>query len=286
MLRIRSWFGARGAIIAIVAVLAGCESKISVDLSVYGPADPQINAVFVELDGVQFRKDSGEVETLQFDSPQSYNLMVYPSSNALRLFTDEQLSDGRYTGVRLLYGNDKDKTNEVQTFSGDEVPLAVSGTAPFSEVDFKVDKDNSSDDGIHLTLDLRQSLAFADNLEAAVLEPIVRAIRIEDAGGVAGNVAVACPANSSLAIYLFPGEVTPDDRDNAEPQPYLTTGVGTGGSSTLSGYSFPYLPEGTYTLASTCRGDEETPLGNEDLNFNNAARVEVKADSSVTRNVP
>jgi hypothetical protein len=277
----------RIAIVAFAVALAGCEGTVSVDLGTTAPADPAIAQVLVELDGVQFQKDGGGVESLEFDSPQQVDLMTYLDGNDFRVLTDEQLADGRYTGVRLLFGDDEDDENSVILSDGRDFPLAISGGDAFGDVDFTVDKDNSSNDSVQLTFDLRQSLLFDDgDDDGTVLTPVIRAIRVEDAGGIAGNVTVSCPANSALAIYVFAGDVTPDDRDNADVEPYLTTGVGLNGSSSSSGYAFPFLPEGTYTLASTCRGNDETPTVSEDLNFQNVVTVDVDADATVTRNIP
>jgi hypothetical protein len=282
-----SLLGVRGAIIAIAAILAGCEGTVSVDFGTNPPADPAIEQVLVELNGVEFQKSGGGVETLQFDSPQLVDLMDYLDGNDFRLFTDEQLSDGQYSGVRLLFGEDEDDANSVILTDNRDFALTLSGTDGFSDVNFTVDKDDSSNDSVQLTLDLRQSLQFDDDDDdGTVLTPVIRAIRVEDAGGVAGNVTVSCPPDSALAIYLFEGEVTPDDRDAAGVEPYLTTGVALDGSTSSSGYAFPFLPEGTYTLASTCRADDETPGVDEDLNFENVATVDVEAESSVTRNIP
>lgn len=282
--------GARAAVLAVAAVLVGCEGTVSVDLGTSAPADPQIETVSVELDGIEFQKSGGGTETFEFDAPQIVDLMDYLDSNDFRLLTDEQLGDGNYSGVRLLFGpdDDDDDENQVVLRDGREFPLDVSTTNAFSAVDFTVDKNDSSKDSVQLTLDLRQSLQFdEDDDDGTVLTPIIRAIRTEDAGGVAGNVAVACPANSVLAIYLFAGEdVTPDDIGGGGVDPYLTTGVGLNGSSTSSGYAFPFLPEGGYTLASTCRADEDTPTADEDLNFENAVNIDVEAEKSVTRNIP
>lgn len=283
-----SRLGTRAAVLAMAAVLVGCEGTVSVDLGTLAPADPDIREVSVELDGVEFQKSGGGTETLQFDSPQRVDLLDYLDSNDFRLLTDEELADGNYSGVRLLFGPDDDDDNKVVLADGREFDFPPPATNAFSAVDFTVDKNDSSKDDVQLTLDLRQSLQFdEDDNDGTVLTPVIRAIRAEDAGGVAGNVAVACPANSVLAIYLFTGkDVTPDDIGGGGAEPYLTTGVGLNGSSTLSGYAFPFLPEGGYTLASTCRADEDTPAADEDLSFANAINIDVEAEKSVTQNIP
>jgi Domain of unknown function (DUF4382) len=285
-----SRLGTCAAVLAIAAVLVGCEGTVSVDLSTTEPADPQIESVSVELEGIEFQKSGGGTEVFEFDSPQVVDLMDYLGSQDFRLLTDEELDDGNYSGVRLLFGPDEndDEENQVVLTDGSEFPLTVSTTNAFSDVDFTVDKDDSSKDNVQLTLDLRQSLQFdEDDNNGTTLTPAIRAIRTEDAGGVAGNVSASCPANSVLAIYLFAGkDVTPDDIDGIGVEPYLTTGIGVRGSSTSTGYQFPFLPEGGYTLASTCRADEDTRGTSEELNFENAVSIDVEAEKSTTRNIP
>jgi hypothetical protein len=282
-----SFLGARWTIILCAIALAGCEGTVTVDFGTQAPADPTITSIVVEVDGIQFEKSDGGVQTLEFDSSLPIDLMTYLDGNAVRLFTEETLSDGQYSGVRLVFGNDEDENNRVVLSDGRDFPLALDKTDAFSDVSFTVDKDDSSSDAIQLTLDLRQSLQFdEDNENGTVLTPVIRAIRVEDAGGVAGNVTVSCPTDGSLAVYLFPNEVTPDDRDNADVEPYLTTSIGLDGSTAVSGYEFPYLPEGKYTLATTCNGDEETPSASEDLDFRNAVTIDVEAEESLTRNIP
>jgi hypothetical protein len=282
-----SFFGARWAVGVLAIALVGCEGTVTVDFGTQAPAEPAIASVIVEVDGVQFEKSDGGVQTLEFDTSQSIDLMSYLDGNGFRLFTEEQLSDGEYTGVRLIFGSDEDENNRVLLTDGRDFPLALSGTDAFSDVTFSVNKDDSSSDAIQLTLDLRQSLQFdEDDEDGTVLTPVIRAIRTEDAGGVAGNVIVSCPLDGSLAVYLFPNEVTPDDRDNADVEPYLTTGIALSNSNAATGYAFPYLPEGSYTLATTCRGNEETPSLSEDLDFRNVIAVEVEAEESLTRNIP
>ena len=274
----------RTTLLLVATALAGCESKLSVDLGTEAPADPAVQRVDVALEGIEFRKDGGGIERLTFKDPELVNLLGLRDGNFMRLFTDEQLDDGHYTGVRLLLTEADNIDNLVVRSDGREYELAVA-EADFSSVDFTVDKDESSNDSIVLTLDLRQSLPFDD--ADTTLTPVLRAIRSDDAGGVSGSVTVTCPANSSLAVYLFSGEdQTPDDLDGQLAEPYLTTSVGGAGLNTTGSYAFRFLPEGRYTLATTCRGDDERPGSSEDLAFQNAKNVKVEADETMRLDLP
>jgi hypothetical protein len=284
--------GVRGLAIAAAAILVGCEGTVTVDMATNSAANTAIDQVLVDLEGVEFVDDGGNTESLTFDQPLRVDLADYIDSNLLRLFTEEQLPDGRYTSVRLLFENDEDNGGDadaVTDLSGGEFPLTVNGTTT-SEVDFTVDKDDSSRESVVLTLDLRQSLSFDDDSNEFALSPVIRAVRAEDAGQITGTVTAGCPAGTSLAqggaIYLFQGEdVEPDDRDGAEPEPYLTTSLGTNFGSAGASYSFQYVPEGDYTLALTCRGDDEDATTDDDLDFRNITNVQVDAESTVTRDI-
>jgi len=270
----------RAAVLLGAIALAGCESKLSVELATEAPADPAITTIQVALEGVEFQKDNGDVERLTFDEPQSVNLMSLVNGNFDRLFTEEELPDGRYSGVRLLLTEDEDIDNVIVRNDGREFDLALATESDFSDVSFTVDKDESSDDAIVLTLDLRQSLPFDD--DDTTLTPVLRAVRDEAAGGVAGGVRVSCPSNSSLAVYLFSGEnQVPDDLDGADAEPYLTSTVAGIDPSTTNSYAFSFLPAGRYTLATTCRGDDERPGSSEDLDFRNTTNVRVEAEETV-----
>jgi hypothetical protein len=270
------------AILGAIA-LVGCEGNVTLDLETTAAADPSIAQVLVALEGVEIRGDGG-TETLRFDDPVPIDLVQLNGGNLLRLFTEEELSDGRYTGVRLMFAPDDDEDFAVVLANGDDFPLTVVGDA-FSDVVFEVDKDDSTRESIVLTLDLRQSLRFDDAADRYTLTPAIRAVRTEDAGRIAGNVTASCPAGTSLAeggaVYLFAGEdVVPDDRDDQGAEPYLTVPVI--GAIGVPGYSFEFVPAGRYTLALTCEGHEDDPATDDSIRFRDTANVRVQPERTAT----
>jgi Domain of unknown function (DUF4382) len=287
LLRVAS---ARAIAIAAMAILAGCEGTVSVDMATNAAADPAIDQVLVDLEGVEFVDDSGKTESLTFTQPMRADLVDYIDGNLFRLFTDEQLPDGRYTSVRLLFESDENQDDDtVIVASGGEFPLTVDGTAT-SDVDFTIDEDSSSGESVVLTLDLRQSLSFDTDSREYSLAPVIRGVRAEDTGQIAGTVTVGCPAGTSLAqggaVYLFTGEdVTPDDRDSQGTEPYLTTAVVTTFAGSGANYSFQFVPEGDYTLALTCRGDDEDASTSDELDFRSIVNVQVDAEETLTHNI-
>lgn len=283
-MRRRAW--RRATAVLGTAALVGCEGSVTLDAETMAPADPGIVAVQVDLEGVEF-DGSGRRQTLRFDEPLRVNLVDYVNGNLLRLFTDEELEDGRYTRARLLFAAEEDDDYFVRRSDGGEFELAVAEGTP-SDVSFRVNRGDSSRENIVLTLDLRQSLSFNDDTNEYTLTPVLRGVRTEDTGRIAGNVTIDCPSGSPLAqggaVYLFAGEdVTPDDRNNATVEPYLTTAVTIGaGTAVIPAYAFSFVPEGDYTIAVTCNGDEDDAATNDDISFQNASNVEVRAEETLT----
>lgn len=276
--------------VAIATALVGCEGAATFDMGTNAAADPAIATVFVDIEGIELEGSGGE--TLRFDAPVRVNLAEYVEGNLFRLFTDEELPDGNYTGVRLLISSDEDDDNDdvVQWTDGREFELTVA-EGQMSDVSFSVDKDESSKESVIMTLDLRQSLAFIQDSGADhyTLTPVIRSVNSDDSGQIVGSVTADCPSGTSLAqggaVYLFSGENrTPDDRDGADEEPYLTTRVLVDVLNTIPTYTFGYVPEGDYTIALVCDADEDDAATNDEVQFQDATNIEVRADESVTHN--
>jgi len=66
--------------------------------------------VQVNLLGLDLRKSDGTSATLEFNSGELVDLMDLRNGDPLRLFTNEDLPVGSYTGVRLLFDTDEQST--------------------------------------------------------------------------------------------------------------------------------------------------------------------------------
>jgi len=275
------------AIAVLALLLSGCDAAwITVDLGTDPPADPEISAVQVNLLGLEFRKGDGTTATLEFRDGETVDLLDLGDAELLRLFTNEELPPGTYTGVRLLFDPDQEQ-GRVTTSDG-VIPLRVAAGA-FAAVSFTVEDDTDSREEFTLMLDLRQSLSFDEAEDRYTLTPALRSVRTDDAARIEGGVAVVCSAGTVLsdrgAIYLYSGrDVQPDDLDGAEAEPFATTGVTDSGTAVLR-YALRFLPAGIYTVAFTCQGDEEIPGVDEDLDFRNVGNVEVDAGDVLQRNL-
>jgi hypothetical protein len=278
----------RGALVAVALglVLAGCEARFTADLGTDLPADPDIISVEARVLGLDFRRDDGTTVTLEFSAGELVDLVDLADGDPLRLFTDENLPAGRYTGVRLLFDEDED-ANAVTTGS-DEFPLLLAD-GDYAAVDFLVEDEERSQEKLTLMLDLRQSLTLDEASAEYALAPRLRAIRTDDAARIEGTVTVACPVGTSLAtggaVYLYSGaNVTPDDLDGAGAEPFATTRVIDQGV-TAPRYALRFLPAGDFTLALTCRGDEDVLESDDNLAFRNVTNVQVDAGDVLQRSL-
>lgn len=281
---------ARLAVIAMFAVLAGCEGEVTMDLATELPADPDVNQVVANIRGLEFTTSGGGSETLEFSDSQQLDFMDYSNdNNVLRLFTSESLSDGTYTGVRLLFDQDLNDDAFVTLQAGTEFPLNVVD-GDYAPLNFTIEERESSDDSFTLMLDLRQSLSFNDDNDEYTLTPVLRTVETSEASRIDGDISVTCPTGDSLsrgAVYLFQGEnVTPDDIDGDPIEPFATAPVFTSTDGASFFYSLRFLQEGDYTLAVSCTGNDEDSATNEDLEFRNIINVSVDNGESVTLDLP
>lgn len=281
---------ARLGVLAAFTLLAGCEGEVTMDLSTEPPANPAVTQVVADIRGLQFSTSSGGTKTLEFTDSQQLDFMDYTDDDdVLRLFTSEELPEGSYTGVRLLFDEDRVDDAFVATQAGTQFPMTVAD-GDYAPLSFSVEDRESNSEAFTLMLDLRQSLSFDDDDDTYTLTPVMRAVDTGDASRIEGDITATCPPGDSLsqgAVYLFDGQnVTPDDLDGAGVEPFATARVFTSQTGDSFFYALRVLPEGDYTLALSCIGNDEDPLLDQDLEFSNIVNVAVGRSETLTRDIP
>jgi hypothetical protein len=283
------WLRRLGAV-ASLALLAGCEGDVTVDMSTEQPADPTIATVVADVRGLEFRTSGGGTETLEFTDSQQLDFMTYDDdADALRMFTSEELPEGTYTGVRLLLDEDRADEAFVTVSDGSDFPMNLAA-GNYASIDLEFEDNESNSEAITLLLDLRQSLSFDDDNDEYTFTPVLRAMNTEDISRIEGNVAVTCPTGDSLsqgAVYLFQGnDVTPDDIDGTGVEPFATAPIFPGQNNTSFFYALRVLPAGDYTLAVTCIGNDDDAATNEDLEFRNIVNVDLDDNEVLDLDLP
>jgi hypothetical protein len=275
------------AFVAMGLLLAGCKSKVTTDFATDQAADTGIKQVVAKIQGLEFLKSDDSTATLEFSTEEQVNLTDYFDGNTVRLFTDEELPDGAYVGVRLLLDTEDDAAYVLDSTNTQRQLTLVDGD--YATIDFSIDTGSTTtSDSRHaltLTLDLRQSLSSNDSNEYE-LKPVLRAVDTDAAGTLQGTVTASCAAAGGAAVYLFQGEDdTPDDIDSADAEPYATMPVTTTTTlnSSTSTYTVRFLPEATYTAAVACKGNQDSPTDDDDIDFEPAVNVEITEDKTTTR---
>jgi len=275
------------AFIAMGLLLAGCKAKVTTDFATDPAADTGIKQVVAKIQGLEFLKSDATTATMEFSTEEQVNLTSYLNGNTVRLFTDEELPDGTYVGVRLLLDTEDDTAYVLDSTSTKRQLTLVEGD--YATVDFSIDTGSSttsdSKHALTLTLDLRQSLSSNDSNEYE-LKPVLRAVDTDSAGTLQGTVTASCAANGGAAVYLFQGEDdTPDDIDSANAEPYATMPVTTTTTlnSSTSTYTVRFLPAAKYTAAVACKGNLDRPTADDDVDFQTAVNVEITEGKTTTR---
>jgi len=274
------------SLIAVAALLAGCETHLTVDLT-DGPTDGAQEAV-LDIDSITLLAEDNSTVTLAIDDPGPVDLLAFRNGQALRLIDDESVSPDRFVGIALNFAS----TGSFVTLEdGSEATINVPTTRTFADIDLVLGEFES--ESLVIDLNLRFSLADTGSGDFD-LDPVVRAVRPSEAGTITGLVATAIvestacragrPIGTGVAVYAFSGSnVTPADyvgqtnlvaADDVEPDT----------SSGAYRYELHFLPAGSYTLALTCQADADDPATDDAVTFTASGNASVPAAGTVQFN--
>ncbi len=277
---------------ALVACGGGGSSSSSSEgsLSVAITDAPIDNAleVVVAFTGVAIKPQSGEeIMFGPFVPPKQINLLDLQGNGSTLLIDDALLPAGRYDHIRLdvnafdisqCQGADPGSSPSYITFkdSGPDVkfPLCIPNSAQQGlrlVSPFTIAADGSTN--FTIDFDLRKSITDPQGVpfqSAYFLRPALRIVDNNDVGSISGEVVVALLDNSNglcsdndphtgNAVYVFGAGATPDDIDGVDGDdgPITTALVANGDNDGAYTYTVGFLPEGKYTVAFTCRADQE-----------------------------
>lgn len=276
----------RLAFLLPLALLVGCENKVTIDLT-DGPTDGA-QEIVLDLAGVKLITEDDEVVELSLEDDEPIDILAFQKGNTWRLVDERSLDKQRYAGIALEF--DPDSSYLVDA-NGAEVPIVTPTTVTYADVDFEVEDDTE----LRLVLDINMRFSLVDNDpdgETLDLDPVVRAVDVDDAGIVTGSVSTAivesteCQAGRDpafgVAVYAFKGTgVVPDDYDG---QSDLIDAANVEFDSTAGQYRYElhFLPAGPYTLALTCQADADDPSTDDAVTFEASGNVTVTAGSTAT----
>jgi hypothetical protein len=282
--------------LGIAAIVAGCGGSSSsggtgtMNLAITDAPVDAANAVVVEFTGVALRPEGGEEIVINFNEPQSIDLLALQGGASSALLDGQTVPAGRYSGLRLLVNAARNNADSYITLAdgtqhslfvpsgaqsglklvrGFTVP--VDGEASFT-IDFDLRKSITSPQAPGSDYFLKPALRIVDNAEAGSITGTVGATTLGDTS------CASDPAQNSNVVYVYSGaDVTPDDIDTGTVNPISTANVIDNGSGTFT-YRAAFLPPGDYTVSFTCQAASDEPERDDALVFLGTRTVNVSAN--------
>jgi hypothetical protein len=307
--------GSRIGLILLFALwLGACGNESStgageISLSITDAPVDGAEHVVVEFTGIEIQSDSGR-HTINYFSPKTIDLLALQGGLSEFLLEDYVLPEGNVSWIRLkvnaeadgvidsyidIIGSDTmpDGRYELYIPSGSKTGLKLIDSfhvADGANLDFTID------------FDLRKSVHQPRGQEfqgvpVYFLRPTLRLVETVESGTISGLIDPLtltfneC-SNSveNYAVYLYKGDVTPDDIDGIEPDPVSTAAVTLNASNEYA-YTLAFLEVGNYTIAFTCDADLDEPdtdnssnTGNRVVIFVGTAAVSVTAGATTPHN--
>jgi hypothetical protein len=266
----------RSLLLPALALLAGCEPQLTVDLT-DGPTDDATEVVLA-IRRVALLTEGGDVKTFALDNDTPVDLMQFRNGETYRLLSEADPGEERYVGIALDFETDG---SFLTLAGGGQEDIHTPTTRDFAPIDLSF----GETDEFRLVLDLNLRFSLVDNGTDYDLEPVWRAVRPGDSGTVTGSVAAAIvedtacengrPTTEGVAVYVFEG-------DNATPADYVgqptlidADDVEANAGGTAYVYVLDFLPPGDYTIALTCQADADAPDTDDAVTFVADANVTV-----------
>lgn len=258
--------------------------------------------VVVEFTGVEIQTSAGR-HTIDYADPKTINLLALQNGMREYLLEGYVLPVGNVSWIRL-------RVNAVADGVMDSyIDIVNSDTMPDGRYELNVPSGSQSGlrlnnsfnvvDGEYLDFtidfDLRKSVhqpmgqTGPSGDPVYFLRPTLRLVDADVSGEISGVVDPLifvineqnCSAQESgYAVYLYEGDVTPDDMDGADPDPVSTAMVTAGNGY---GYTLAFIEPGEYTIALTCNGDLDEPDTDDAVvTFVGTAPISVAAGATIS----
>lgn len=267
-----------------LALLCACENQLTIELT-DGPTDGA-QEIVLDLASVKLLTDDDEIVELSLEDGDPLDILAFQKGETFTLVGNRNVDTDRYVGIALEFD---DNGSFVTNSDGDEIAIVTPTTLTFADVDFTMDEDSD----IRIVVDLNMRFSLVDDGSSRFdLDPVLRAVEADDAGGAGGAVAAsfvesdACrqgrAIGTGVAVYAFKGTgTTPSDYDG-QSNLVASANVELDSASGEYRYSLHFLAEGTYTLALTCEADDDDPSAYDGIAFDGTGSVTITAGSTAT----
>lgn len=292
------------AFLCLVAV-AGCggssNSSGTVTFSLMDRPVDGVTELHITIDEVWIKPQGNgpAIELPMTSTPLMVDLLSLTDENAAVLVDEAVVEAGRYNWVEFKI-DDSDVTKSfARTLAGGMEPVDID--VPSDKIRLVSGFDVAENERVAFLFDweVNKGLTEAVGRNTYILKPAFRILRADAYGSISGKLTNTTATDGSLCspgddpmvgkvVYVFEGDVTPDDIDGNDPEPITTVDLK---YDEMTG-DYPYralVPAtnepGVYTIALTCLGDTERDDEDQDLMFlsplSGDSVVEIFADMPV-----
>lgn len=210
-------------------------------------------------------------------TPLTVNLLALNDENASVLVDGAEISVGSYNWIELKIEDTDISESYAMTTAGGMVPVDVD--VPSGKIRLVSGFDVGPNQGLRFLFDwdVRKGLTEAVGQQRYLLRPAFRILNVDEYGSLSGTISadtitmdascqdVVDPTMGKV-VYIFEGDVTPDDIDGMDPDPLTTVDAVLNVATSDYDYRTILMP-GDYTVAFTCLGDTDDDGEDDELNF-------------------
>ncbi|HEY1772315.1 MAG TPA: DUF4382 domain-containing protein [Gammaproteobacteria bacterium] len=261
---------AAAALAALLLASCGAGERHGVSLALTDSPIDIASGVNISFSEVELNGPDMPVPTIVDVTPAvSIDLFQLQGGLSQLVASAIQAQPGHYTSLTLTIVADPNSgQSSIDLPDGVHILYIPPGVSP--RVQIPVDFDYSKGEDVDLTadFDLRKSIVPDPNDPTKyLLIPSVRAVINQDSGSISGEVATSLVVCQDPAVYVYQGDVKPNDVDIADTspdrvQPFSTALVGLNVTSGRYDFTVGFLPPGEYTVAFTC--EAQLDVANQD----------------------
>lgn len=283
-----------GLLLVAAICLSGCESGgnagspatslaptsttgfVSINIT-DAPVD-SAHKVCVVFDSAEFKHADDTVadQLVEFDTPLSIDLLALQGTNSAELLGETELPAGQYNWIRLgvIAGRDLPTIQDADPLGPDCVTegsyivledgivhnlYVPSGNQSGLKLNHGFNLPAGGNADFTIDFDLRKSIGAPPGQAPDYrLSPTLRIIENDMAGTLSGSVdaTLATAVDCIPVVYVYEGDVVPDDIDGDEPDPITSAMVATDDGGATWHYTVGFLTANQpYTAAFTCDAD-------------------------------
>jgi len=257
-----------------------------------GPVD-KATQVVIQFDAVELgASEDTEGQVIEFDEPQSFNLLEFQGRNSASLFANETLPAGSYSFIRLMINAESD--DEFDSFiefeDGTREELVLPGDAATGlQLSGPFEVTAGEAQAFVVDFDLRKSVISNPNMPQTFLRPALRIVNKGEASHAKGSVDAGLLEDeecaSGVAVYAFSGTEAQLGELGGTNEPMASADVKTDAEGNAS-YELGFLEPGDYTIALTCQADLDDPeKGQDGIEFKQEGSVSVTAAAEANSNL-